>query len=65
MKRFTVKIECRSRSEAARALILAQLAKSKEDRMTQMAISKVVRTTVQNVNEQMPAVRRLVKAFAL
>jgi hypothetical protein len=64
MKRFTVKIPCRSASEAARVYLLAQRLKPKEERMTQMAISKVLGVTVQNVNEQKPRIKALLRASA-
>lgn len=62
MKRFTVKIPCKNPSEAARVLWTAQFLKPEGERMTQTAISQIVGTSVQNVNEQKPHVEKALKA---
>lgn len=62
MKRFTVKVPCRSASEAARFYLLWNRIKPKNERMTQTAIANLLDVTVQNVNEQKPRLNKLLKA---
>jgi hypothetical protein len=61
MKRFTVKIPCKSASEAARFYLLWNRIKPKGERMTQTAIANLLNVTVQNVNEQKPRLTKLLK----
>ena len=64
MKRFTVKIPCKSSSEAARIWLLYNRIRPKSERLTQTAIADMTRCTVQNVNEQVPRIKTLLKASA-